>query len=907
MTPEPEDQVEPWGGQARLIEDWIPIEVIGKASTDEKVGGRKGHPSTLHLWWARRPLAAARAAVYATLVPATGRTRTPEEEASFFDALCRWGAGPAAISDARAEILAAYDGIPPKVLDMFAGGGAIPLEAARLGCEATAIELNPVAHLIERCMLEFPQGFPGLADDVRAWGKIWSDRVWERLEDLYPPVGSGSGQQSLEKAASEGRRPIAYLWTRTVVCPNPAIAAHRLHLVRQTWLGKKRGQNAALRAVVDRTQLTIEYEVVEASTPEGLGFDPAAGSRRGQATCQICGATVDAEYVKEEGLAGRLGTEPLAAVLVKVGGRGREYLGSRNLVLPDDSEISRRLSKLDVLPPEEELPSEDVKNFWAPLYGLTRYRDLFTPRQLLLMCTLVDELRLQRPSIEAALGEDRARAVQTYLALVVDRTADYSTVLCRWANAASAEKVNGTFARQALPMVWDFAEANPFGASSGDVRENVSRVAEALENCSQTASAHAVRASATSMPLADESQDAVITDPPYYDNISYADLSDFFYVWLRRAVGDLYPDHLGGELTPKRNEAIVAPYRHSGDKSGARRFYEDMMRRAFEEAHRVLRPDGPLVCIYAHKTTLGWATLVDALRGAGFTITEAWPLDTEMSERAVGQGTASLASSIFLVARKRREDAGIGSLTDVTHQLDGIVTERVRRLQDAGVSGSDLVIAAVGAGLRAFTRFQRVEQENGEELPADRFLTIVQNSVLDAIFGGLEGADTATRFYVAAQFSYGYAWVPFAEANNLAYMTGVELDGQQGLTGGPFRLVEKKGANIRLCDFELRGQDKELGIDSAGGGGRSRLIDVVHGTLWRAEYRPTELKDYLDQTHPDAGLLRSVIQALAGTALRGGAGTKAPEAAAAERLLASWRRLVDDNLFRKRDESDGIE
>jgi len=312
----------------------------------------------------------------------------------------------------------------------------------------------------------------------------------------------------------------------------------------------------------------------------------------------------------------------------------------------------------------------------------------------------------------------------------------------------------------------------------------------------------------------------------------------------------------------------------------------------------VLKPGSPLVCIYAHKTTLGWSTLVDALRRAGFTITEAWPLDTEMPERSVGQGTASLASSIFLVARKREADAGTGMEGEVLAELDAIIQERLGRLAKAEISGSDLVIAAVGAGLRPFTRYERVEQENGEELPAERFLVLVQNRVLDAIFGGLVGADPATRFYVAGQFSYGYAFVPFAEANNLAYMTGVELGGPRGLTAGHNPLVAKKGSTIALRDFEQRGDDLELGIPHDLTASRPPIIDVAHGVLWRAEYRSKELKDYLANARPDVELLRTVIQALAGKALRSGSSNgKAPEAAAAERLLVSWRRLIDDNLF----------
>ncbi len=802
------------------------------------------------------------------------------------------------VTEARQEVLAANGGEPPAVLDMFAGGGAIPLEAARLGCRATALELNPVAHLIEKVMLEFAQAHPGLGDDVRKWGRQWVDAAWHELADLYPPVGP-TGQGTLDGIASnaspaDGRRPIAYLWTRTVRCPNPALPEHRLHLLRQTWLARKTGRCIALRPVVDQTSLSISYEVVEATTAAGLGFDPAAGSRRGEATCAVCGAVVDAAYLKAEGVAGRMGVAPLAAIAVKASGRGRDYLPVGSYPLPDEAECEKRLAELPLDPPVEPLPAK-LTGGMCTVYSLTRFRDLFTPRQLLTLCTLAAGVRT---TYDAMVGNgmeaERAKAVATCIALALSRLSDNLSTLCRWGLAS--ETATNTFARQALPMVWDFLENNPFGGGAGDVGQYVQTSADILNTLAQLPSATVIRGSATALPLADESFDAVITDPPYYDNISYADLSDFFYVWLKRSVGWLWPDDLGGDLTPKHNEAVVAPYRHHGDKTEARHFYEDMMAQAFAEAHRVLKPDAPMVCIYAHKTTLGWSTLVDALRAARFVITEAWPLDTEMPERSVGQGTASLASSIFLVARKRPDDAGVGTEAEVLRELDGILRERLDRLVAAGVTGSDLVIATVGAGLRALTRYNRVEQDNGDPLPSDRFLAIVQNKVLDVIFGGLAGADAATRFYVAAQFSYGYQPVPFAEANNLGWMTGVEVDGPHGLTAGARALLVKNGSTVRLRDFEERGNGHGLGLPSDTGI-PAPVIDVAQGVLWLAEHRPADLTTLLAKAAVDPGLLRSVVQALAGKALRSGSADAKPrEAAAAERALGSWRRLVEEHL-----------
>ncbi len=884
----------------RLIEDFIPIEAINEVAQREKIGHAALHPRKLHLWWARRPLAAARAAVFATLIRADDATEH-ERSAAYFKSLCAWGASDMAIAQARKRVLESNGGEPPRVLDLFAGGGAIPLEAQRLGCEATAVELNPVAHLIERCMLEFPQRYgPELADDIRKYGARWVEGAWERVGHLYPRVREVAEEQlDMSGDASDDRaagRPIAYLWTRTVPCPNTERAAHVVPLVRQTWLAKKKGRHVALKPVVDRDALEVGWEVVEGSTPEALGFDPAGFSTRGRTSCLACGAAVDAKYVKEQGKAGRMGTMPLAAVLVKESGRGRDYVAAGDYPDPDLEQCEAVLAGLEVEPPDEPMTQDGGRWFQPPLYGLTRFRDLFTPRQLATLCSLAQGVReAHEEMVRDGMEEERARAVATYLGLTVNRVGDRLSCLCHWHN--SGQKVENTFARQALPMVWDFAEANPFAGSLGDVQTYVDNTAEIAAALAPLGRAAVVdRASASQLALEDQSFDAVITDPPYYDNISYADLSDFFYVWLKRSVGFLYPEELGGELTPKRREAIVAPYRHDGSKDAAREFYEAEMAKAFAEAHRVLKPGAPLVCVYAHKTTLGWASLVEALRSSGFMVTEAWPLDTEMPQRSVGQGTASLASSIFLVAR-RRETEEVGDYRTVLNQLDGIVKERLKTLTEAGVTGSDLVIATMGAALRPYTQFASVELPNGEELRADRFLDEVQSRVLGAVLREVHGLadgggalDPATRYYVLARFSYGYGDVPFDEANNLARTAGVELE--DGIVRGNNPLARSSGGKVHFYDFTERGESPELGLDGL------RLVDVLHGLLWRAARRPGEVEAYLHDARPDVGKLRVVAQALQGRALRsGGDEDKAEEAQACERLLGSWRTLVEDSLF----------
>jgi len=810
------------------------------------------------------------------------------------------------IAEARERVLAANGGKPPRVLDLFAGGGAIPLEAARLGCEATAVELNPVAHLIERCTLDYPQRFgPSLADDVREHGRRWVERTWERVGHLYPRVREPEGYQlelgsdaAAERAAG---RPIAYLWTRTAPCPNTTRPPHDVPLVRQTWLAKSPGRYVALRPRLDMTALRVGWEVVEATGSEGLGFDPAGFSTRSSTSCLLCGAALSGAFVRREGDEGRVGIAPLGAALVKPSGRGRDYVAAGDYPLPTAEECGAVISRLDVGPPNEIIPptgnagQATGKTF---LYGLTRFRDLFTPRQLATLCAFAHGVRQAHGEMVAGgMDPQRAAAVCAYLGMALDRVVDRSSNLCRW--ETSNQTLMNTYARQALPMVWDFAEGNPFGGAAGDASEAVDNVAEILVELAATGRRSEVqRTSAAQLPDYDNHFDAVITDPPYYDNISYADLSDFFYVWLKRSVGFLFEEHFAGELTPKQREAIVAPYRHGGSKPAARAFYEQEMAAAFAEAHRVLKPGAPLVCVYAHKTTLGWASLVEALRRARFTITEAWPLDTEMPERSVGQGTASLASSIFLVARRRDTDE-TGSYHDVLAVLDGVIEERIDRLTRAGVTGSDLVIAAIGAGLKPFTRYASVELPSGEPVAAERFLEVVQSRVLDAVLAkvhelgdGVGVIDLATRYYVLARTMFGWADIEFDEANNLARSAGVELG--DGLAHGPLRLADVKGKSVHLRDFSERGGEGGLGEEGGW------LIDVLHGLLWRAANAAHEIPSYLDATRPDPQRLRQVAQALQGKALREQGESKPAEAQACERLLGAWGRLVEDNLLRSR-------
>jgi len=1027
----------------RLIEDFLPIEAISKEASREK-SVRKGHISTLHLWWARRPLVACRAAVYGALVPASqfvpsngpanrrqslGRANA----AKFVERLCKYPGESKVIQQAQEHILQAHaerlsaelvdaartgnwpawvDELNwpknktkvtradieagraprPRVLDMFAGGGSIPLEALRLGCEAYALELNPVAHIIELCTLVYPQkyGQPdptvrgmtgpknekgkttwgGLAEEVRWWGDWVLDRVRKEIGDLYPPIPDPEVWATLPeitfdrqtgrwKVTKPGRtkrgvrleelprttgyrsrpllddeddepmlppgflQPVAYLWTRTVRCKNPGCGA-TVPLVRQTWLCKKKGRYVALRMVAPRGKKQVRFEVVESKTEKGLGFNPAGFSKGGNATCPFCGTVADSDYVKAEGCAKRMGQQMMAIVCTRPRRKGKVYLSADQYpeYLPDKQAIQKRIEELcqrtGLTVPNEPIVTDAKNSCWTHLYGLTTFGDLFTPRQMLCLLSFVAMVRTAQVELQrTGCHSQRVASLASALACVVDKQADFNSSLCVLKSGGGRGIVH-TFGRQAIPMVWDFAEANPFNAEIACWTGSLKEVAGNLCDLALQGVAHVTRGSAMSLSWPDGFFDAVITDPPYYDNVPYADISDFFYVWLKRSIGHLYPEHFTTQETPKKNEAVSDATRHGGDKEKARQAYEQMMAQSFAEANRVLKAGGQMVVVYAHKTTLGWSSLVDALRDAGFTVTEAWPLDTETTGRLRAQESAALASSIFLVARKREGNETGSYEEQVRPELETIVRERVETLWEQGISGADLVIACVGAGLRAFTRFEQVEYANGEPVPAKTFLSEVEGVVLDTMFAKLlpKGAgrqavstiDPASRFYVLWRFVYRAGTIDAGEAIVFSYGQHVELE---ELASGRDALLEKKKGKYRLRDFTERGHIDDMGYPWEDGT-PAPLIDVLHRVLWLVENSPRHLREYLEEVRPDRERLRVLAQALGGPALSGKSeeeaerlvGTTPAERSALKKLLQNWRSLIERAMVTPGEEAD---
>jgi putative DNA methylase len=562
-------------------------------------------------------------------------------------------------------------------------------------------------------------------------------------------------------------------------------------------------------------------------------------------------------------------------------------------------------------PPIEPLEA-NPRSFDVQRYGFTKWRSAFTERQNLLHLTIAEQLRSILGDIERVVGDrERAHALYTCVGLSFSRLVTQHNAFAFI--HTGRETIEGPWGDGKFPMSWDFLEANPFSgvtASYQNALEWAVRAYEALSGLGSAAAA--VRGSATQLPFTDEYFDAVITDPPYYDNYSYSNLSDAFYVWLKRSIGNVHASHFASELTPKKSEAIKATYRHNGDNKAASRRYEDLMTASLREAHRVLKPNGIVAIVYAHKTTRGWSTLVDASRLAGFSIVEAWPLETEATGGRKKVDKAMLASSIFLVARRRSVTSVVGDYeNDVQPELQQVVRERVQTLWDVGIGGADLVIACVGAGLRAFTKYEKVEYANGEEVPAEKFLAEVEAVVLDTMLAKLSGAtgrnvsavDNPSRFYVLWRYIYKTTGLDASEAIVFSNGTHIELDGPQGLSAGRDALVEKKKTKYRARDFTERGDNDKLGLPN-GDGQPAPLIDVLHRVLWLMENSPRKLGEFLDEAQPNRERLHVLADMLAGAALKGKSEadarklvtTTTAEQSALGKLLANWRSLIEEGV-----------
>lgn len=840
----------------KLIEVALPLEAINVASAREK-SIRHGHPSTLHLWWARRPLAAARAVLFSQLVddPSSWTDLFPTEEAQnherqrlfrLIEDLVLWenSNNETVINAARLEIARSHarsssspkankilaEGVTPDVVneylatelppvhDPFAGGGTIPLEAQRLGLRAIATDLNPVAVMINKALIEIPpkfsgkppvnpdsrskdklrpwKGAEGLAEDVRYYGAWMREEAKKRIGHLYPEV-------DLPKEHGGGRaKVIAWIWARTVRCPNPGCGFDAI-LTKSLRLSGK-GDTAV--PSVDRQAKQIRFDVRQSEAGDGAGTVDRRGAR-----CIACGTTIPLDYVRSEARAGRMGAQLVAQIAE--GPRRRVY------VAPTPEAIRSADCRGETCwEPNAELPAEAL-GFRVQRYGMTRYVDLFSRRQLVsLTCfsNLCSEVMV-RANADGA-SDDYARALAVYLAFAVDKAANYWSTLCSW--YVNKEIMVSTFGLPTLSMVWDYAEANPFSDSSGNWSLGVTQAAGALEGLSHRSAIAEVRQSDVVSAFSSPAHAIVQCDPPYYDNIGYANLSDFFYVWMRHSLRDVGGEAFRTMLTPKADELIAEPGRFDGDKSKAVRHFEDGLGRAFEVIRRHAEPSIPTAIFYAFKqqesdaeaeagaeavVSSGWEKMLTALLSAGFQIDGTLPIRTEQPGGLREAKRNALASSIVLVCRSRGDDAPTSTRGEFRRLLRKELPDALKKLQQGNIAPVDVAQASIGPGMEIFSRHKQVLEADGSPMTVRSALQLI-NEVLDEYLASGEGDfDADTRFAITWYEQHGWEPGPYGDAETLAKARNVSVGGvvEAGIcqsAAGKVRILKR--SEMRPLDYD---------------------------------------------------------------------------------------------------------
>lgn len=810
----------------KLIEVALPLEAINAASAYEKMPGIGPHPRGIHHWWARRPLAVARAVIWSSLVddPSSHPELFPTEEAQqrerqrlhdLLAKLVKWenSNDEGMLNEARAEIRKYMGEEPLTFLDPFAGGGAIPLEAQRLGLEAHAHDLNPVAVMINKAMIEIPPRFSGkspvnpdarkamghdrswvgakgLAEDVRSYGEWMKQEAFRRIGHLYPkvlvPAEQGGGEATV----------IAWIWARTVKCPNPACGCE-MPLASSFVLSKKRGKEAWIEPIP--THDGIEYVVRYGKCPkekETLKFGKGASFQ-----CPICGTVTDKSYIHDAFIDKQ--TSSVLMAIVAESRNGRIYLS------PNDEHSRIAASAVPAWEPEEEMNTQCTDLVSGRGYGITHWKQLFTNRQLTALTTFSDlvaeaQQQAMQDALSAGLSNDETplaeggagalaygQAVGVYLAGAVDRLADFSTSVSRW--SISNEKAMNLFSKQAIPMTWDFPETNILGDSVGGFSPIIQYIAKCINKLHTTSNnGYAIQYNAQSD--CNLRNIVISTDPPYYDNIGYADISDFFYVWLRRSLRSTYPQFFSTMLVPKAEELVATPYRFGGSKEKARDFFEDGMAKTCQQLNKYAREDVPVTIYYAYKqseadgddsTTVstGWETMLSAIINSGFAITGTWPLKTEQAYRSVSMNTNALASSIVLVCRKRPENAPSITRRNFLAELKRELRGALDKLKSSNIAPVDMAQAAIGPGMGVYSRYAKVMEANGSAMGVRTALQVI-NSELDAYFSEQDGAlDAESRFCVDLYTQFAFNEMKFGEADVLARAknTSVEKLASMGL------------------------------------------------------------------------------------------------------------------------------
>jgi putative DNA methylase len=863
----------------KLIEVSIPLEAINVASAREK-SIRHGHPSTLHLWWARRPLAACRAVLFSQLVddPSAWPDRFPTpaaveaermrlhkliggtKEADYKDGLVAWessnneavlnaarweiarsvawglGEEPPAREDGAA-ILAYLQAKAPPVYDPFSGGGSIPLEAQRLGLRAYGSDLNPVAVLIGKALVEIPpkfaglppvnpasraerarggrwqgRGAQGLAEDVRYYGDWMRVEAAQRISHLYPEATLPDGSTATV---------IAWLWARTVRSPDPEAKGAMVPLVSSFLLSTKEGTKAWVEPVIDaNSQDGWRFEVRTGKLTKAQEDQLKKGTigRSGGGTCILSGASMPFSYVRNQGQTNGLKVRLMA--VVAEGPKGRTYLSPtiQQEVAADQADSSWE--------PEGELP-ENPRDFKTPNYGMRTFASLFTSRQLVALTTFSDLVvevreRVMADAHTAGLPDEHtplaqsgtgntayADAISTYLALVVSRLADRCSSLCSWDirdGQGRKPGIRNVFSRQAIAMTWDFAEAYPLSDIAASLDSSIGRIFDVLQRTpiAGDASAVLIDASKNSFPVRPI---VVSTDPPYYDNIGYAELSDFFYVWLRRSLAGVWPDLFRRLTTPKDQELVATPYRHGG-KDQAEAFFMQGMGEALTAMRKAAVEEAPLTIYYAFKqaeaaqdgvTSAGWASFLQAVVDAGLAVDGTWPVRTELANRMIGSGTNALASSIVLVCRKRATKADVATRAEFIRALKREMPDAIATIRRAGVGPVDMQQSVIGPGMGVFTRFEKVLEDDDSAMPVKTALSLI-NRVWDEIENELtEAFDAPTQVALAWFATYGFDTRPSGELIVLANAKNIPL--ATLFSSGVFQDLRGKAGLVARADL----------------------------------------------------------------------------------------------------------
>lgn len=864
----------------KLIEVAIPLEAINAASAREK-SIRHGHPSTLHLWWARRPLAACRAVLFAQLVddPSNDLEAFPTPEAqeverkrlfAIIEDLVKWenSTNEEVLERARAEIRRSCGGELPPIYDPFSGGGSIPLEAQRLGLPAYGSDLNPVAVMIGKAMIEIPPKFKdkepihpgakdrqfyrnaeGLAEDVKFYGEWMREKALERIGHFYPQA-----RLSIEYGGAEATV-IGWIWARTVPSPDPAFAGVQVPIASSFLLSTKTGKESWIEPIVDRQAKTITYKIRHGGTRAEIAA-AKEGTKAGRGAnfrCLMSDTAITPDYVKSNGRSGKMGQTLMA--IVAEGNRTRAYIA------PTEAHETLALSAKPERRPETSLPN-DPRNFWTVDYGLTTFGDLFTDRQLVALNTFSDLVHEARAQIEtdsraAGLVADKiplrdggrgaqayAEAVSVYLGLAGSRLADSCNTICRW--AADKTQLKNMFSRQAIPMSWDFFEANPFAGAAGDFLVSATTVAKVLDRLQPYSQGSERNHDAQTV---DYPAGTVIScDPPYYDNIGYADLSDFFYCWMKPNIQKVYPDIFSVLATPKAEELVATPYRHGG-REAAERFFLEGMSRAIANMAAQSSDDFPATIYYAFKqseidqegiSSTGWATFLQAVVEAGYAVVGTWPMRTEMANRMIASGTNALANSVVLVCRKKEATAESITRAEFIRALKRELPPAISKLQAANIAPADMPQSAIGPGMGVFSRYKAVLESDDSPMTVKTALQLI-NRELDEYLGGIQGEfDADTRFAITWFEQNGTGKGDYGVADNLARARGISVESVKHAG-----IVESAAGKVRI----LTREELDEGWDPE---------DDRHLTVWECLQHLVRLHEKSGISHDTAVLLKKI-------------------------------------------------